>query len=49
MSDLFKTNENEFYIELKQERYYFPGDHVAGGKKRKENKSIVYIHGIFFR
>lgn len=30
MTDLFKSKENEFYIELKQERYYFPGDDISG-------------------
>lgn len=51
MSDLFKTNENEFYIELKQERYYFPGDHVAGDivldlkKPTKTNSIKISLEG----
>lgn len=30
MADLFKSKENEFYIELSQERYYFPGEDISG-------------------
>ncbi|KAI9483688.1 MAG: hypothetical protein EXX96DRAFT_599982 [Benjaminiella poitrasii] len=31
MTDLlFKAKENEFYIQLKEERYYFPGEDISG-------------------
>jgi hypothetical protein len=30
MADLFKNKENEFYIMLKQERYYSPGEDISG-------------------
>lgn len=30
MTDLFKSKENEFYIEISQERYYFPGEDISG-------------------
>ncbi|RCH85176.1 hypothetical protein CU097_003840 [Rhizopus azygosporus] len=51
MTDLFKSNENEFYIELKQERYYFPGDDISGDvvldlkKPTKTNNIKVSLEG----
>lgn len=30
MEDLFKSKEQEFYIELEQERYFFPGENISG-------------------
>ncbi|KAG2191544.1 hypothetical protein INT47_004667 [Mucor saturninus] len=30
MADLFKAKEREFYIELNQEKYFFPGDTISG-------------------
>ncbi|RCI02359.1 hypothetical protein CU098_000500 [Rhizopus stolonifer] len=30
MADLFKSKENEFYIELKEDRYYLPGEDISG-------------------
>jgi hypothetical protein len=30
MTDFFRTKENEFYIELKEERYYIPGEDISG-------------------
>ncbi|KAG1055118.1 hypothetical protein G6F43_002907 [Rhizopus delemar] len=51
MTDLFKSNENEFYIELKQERYYFPGEDISGDvvldlkKSTKTNNIKVSLEG----
>ncbi|KAI9261987.1 hypothetical protein BY458DRAFT_515510 [Sporodiniella umbellata] len=51
MSDLFKTNENEFYIELKEQKYYFPGDHIIGNvvldlkKQTKTNNIKLTLEG----
>lgn len=37
MADLFKAKEREFYIELNQEKYFFPGDTISG------KRDIVFI------
>ncbi|KAG0910433.1 hypothetical protein G6F33_007898 [Rhizopus arrhizus] len=50
MTDLFKSKENEFYIELKQERYYFPGDDISGiyylKKSTKTNNIKLSLEGV---
>lgn len=33
MTDLFKSKENEFYIQLKEERFYIPGEDISGIKQ----------------
>ncbi|GAN09456.1 hypothetical protein MAM1_0269d08985 [Mucor ambiguus] len=51
MADLFKSKENEFYIELSQERYYFPGEDISGDvildlkKATKTNNIRVTLEG----
>ncbi|KAI9276242.1 hypothetical protein BY458DRAFT_554724 [Sporodiniella umbellata] len=51
MADLFKSKENEFYIKLKQERYYFPGEDVFGDivldlkKATKTNNIKITLEG----
>ncbi|CAO3652302.1 unnamed protein product [Mucor fragilis] len=51
MTDLFKSKENEFYIELSQERYYFPGEDISGDvildlkKATKTNNIRVTLEG----
>ncbi|CEP12266.1 hypothetical protein [Parasitella parasitica] len=51
MTDLFKSKENEFYIELSQERYYIPGEDIAGDvvldlkKATKTNNIKVILEG----
>ncbi|KAI8059700.1 hypothetical protein BDF21DRAFT_139762 [Thamnidium elegans] len=52
MTDLFKNRESEFYIDLKQERYFFPGEDVSGDivldlKKETKTKNIqVLLEGL---
>ncbi|GAA5805680.1 hypothetical protein EDC94DRAFT_698755 [Helicostylum pulchrum] len=52
MTDLFKNRESEFYIDLKQERYFFPGEDVSGDivldlKKETKTKNIkVVLEGL---
>ncbi|KAK4514353.1 uncharacterized protein ATC70_001946 [Mucor velutinosus] len=52
MTDLFKSKENEFYIELSQERYYFPGEDISGDvildlkKATKTNNIRVTLEGM---
>ncbi|KAI8646680.1 hypothetical protein BD408DRAFT_359114 [Parasitella parasitica] len=48
MTDLFKSKENEFYIELSQERYYIPGEDILGDvvldlKKATKTNNIKLI------
>ncbi|KAI8372325.1 hypothetical protein EDC96DRAFT_500686 [Choanephora cucurbitarum] len=51
MTDLFKSKENEFYIELKQDRYYFPGEDISGDvvldlkKATKTNNIKLVLEG----
>ncbi|KAL9557812.1 hypothetical protein MBANPS3_001203 [Mucor bainieri] len=51
MADLFKSKENEFYIELSHERYYFPGEDISGDvildlkKATKTNNIRVTLEG----
>lgn len=40
MADLFKSKEHEFYIDLNQERYFFPGEDISG-----KRKNCVYNKG----
>ncbi|KAI9355240.1 hypothetical protein BD770DRAFT_444760 [Pilaira anomala] len=51
MADIFKSKTNEFYIDLKQERYFFPGENVSGDvvllldKQTKTNNIKVLLEG----
>lgn len=41
MEDLFKSKEQEFYIELEQERYFFPGENISGKRDIHSSYEIV--------